>query len=257
MTWRTTAIEAAFRLLSRPVIDGQDDAFIGETIVGPMWSAAEGKKYHNGSAAWCGMFLRWCWTQAGFRPPFNLASPGRVRSLFGNYGKDVNLKPPRFVVAHRDATTSPKVVYEVKQWHADRAQYYNHAGYMRHVYPLAKDGTMEQLRPGDAFCAFQKPGSWLGHVMMVVAHDTDNKRLTIVDGNGVGGSWGPTKPKGDKFTWTARDGVGIRTYDLVKLAATTTAAGIVPSRLDFLPTDFGYFPTLEAAQKALAGMEVE
>jgi hypothetical protein len=249
--WRNVAVQTALNALAVPVIDGSNmgNEWIDDNVVDPVWDPEDVEDYQNGEHAWCGDFLHYCWRVAGLRVPTNLASPGRIIHPFGRYNQKSKRGPHFCVVLGPGGKAEPRVVQELHQ------ETFDHVGgneEMRTVATLNKCGKFVDLEvveplPGDGVMTLRKKGSWRGHVMMVVAKQ--GNQLLCIDGNGTY-SHGPDTLRDDgRWNWRRRDGVGIRSYDLLEFGqnSKTPLVLVSPSRLDFDAAILSYHTTFEHA----------
>jgi len=185
-TWRASAITLAEGHNAENIMDGtpRGNRYIGQVLF-PLGGNPEDPDYRNGKTAWCGRFLEACFRPLGFR--FSLDSVGRVLS-YARYNESYRMDG-----APDHCLPSGAVAPEtIRSCHSFAMQ-------ERLVYPAWSPHYTP--RPGDIALRQRSPGSWHGHVMMVLAVDAVDGAITVIEGNHsqtIG-------PMGDK-----RDGIGTR-----------------------------------------------
>jgi len=181
-TWRGEAITIAEGYNARDIVDGtpEGNRFIGTELFEKGGNPAD-PDYRNGKTSWCGRFVEAVFHPLGFR--FSLDSVGRVLS-YAHYNT-------RYKMA--GAPDCCRVAGEVRSLRG----YHASLGHRRELKLAWGEYTP---RPMDIGLHQNGPGSWHGHVFLVL-NVRDNGDLTIIEGNHsqtIG-------PRGNK-----RDGIGTR-----------------------------------------------
>jgi len=203
-TWRGEAIIGAMGHFAQDIEDGtpRGNEYIGETIF-PLGGNPPDPEYHNGKTAWCGRFVEAVFRPLGFR--FSLDSVGRVLS-YATYNLEYTMGG---APDHCMAAGSPMPL----------VSYHRNLGHKRELH-LAWEAGFVPL-PGDIALHQKKPGSWHGHVMMVLGFDGATGDITIIEGN-HSQTHGPDGHK--------RDGIGTR---VIKFGDPYLSWIVRPSVVDF------------------------
>jgi len=215
-TWRASAITLAEGHNAENIVDGttRGNRYVGQVLF-PLGGNPEDPDYRNGKTAWCGRFLEAVFRPLGF--PFSLDSVGRVLS-YAHYNEQYRMEGAPDHCVYDD-------VLSLRDYH----YLYGGADDGRRVVP-AWSPNYTPL-PGDIALHQKEPGSWHGHVMMVLGVDAVTGAITVIEGNHSA----TTGPSG-----RVRDGIGTRVIDHGD------------PYLDWIvvPSDLDFDPTLEIGSKA-------
>jgi hypothetical protein len=251
MNWREMAVMSGLYWLNLIVAeaDALGRVLIGKQFIAPTWGAQTAQDFitRPGSHSYCCDFVQACWRAAGFVPPWNLGSVGRMIA-FARYDSKA-IAGPHWCVWHDEHRA---IASSVRDAHVASGKP------MRAVVERAKAPQGFAPLPGD--CLLHLPDrdgdgavldEWHGHGMLVVAASTD--AVTVIEGNGTK-SLGPMPGKylgdGRGFSYERREGVGLRT---LKLTDATVSALVRPSDADFEPWAKGYYNSMGEAEKARGG----
>ena len=204
--WRRQAVICATGHYARDIVDGTPagNAYIGQVLF-PLGGNPVDPDYTNGSVAWCGRFL-----EAVFRPlgnRFSFDSVGRVLSYAHyNEGRYAMKGAP-------DHALFGDSVGALRRYHqSSRPQDMSRA-----IFPAWSEEYTP--RPGDIALHQKVPGSWHGHLMLVL--HVSKHGIRVIEGN-HSKTQGPTGHR--------RDGIGTR---FIAPGDPYLDWIVVPSDLDF------------------------
>ena len=183
-TWRGEAIIGAMGHFWKDIEDGtpEGNRYIGETLF-PLGGNPPDPDYRNGKTSWCGRFVEAVFWPLGFR--FSLDSVGRVLS-YAHYNTGVYS-----MAGAPDCCKADGKAMSLMSYHGNN-------GRKREIFPAWDCDPL----PGDIALHQNSPGSWHGHIMMVLNVNEDTGDITVIEGN-HSKTYGPTRKQ--------RDGIGTRT----------------------------------------------